>query len=274
MGTHFPSVKNVLMEVFPNHEKFAPHVPYTAYLQLHEAYFRELLEYQQWLDHPQSSLLFLSGSTQSEGRKFKGYTHCWLSPASIYIAEGLTRQGCKVAYFSCHPDIQSTHAPGETVLSSIVSQILEWRPEILRDKDAQFRQTFESSHHRTKEHMLVDLLGEILLEFRDLGTVYIVIDRLDCCQSKIDNIGNELARLITVLGQAEFRVKIAIVAETSGGQGNWHWAYLPTPEYATDRLFIVEGWNQRRLTPSESSLPRRPSIWSAPSSSNQSVATF
>lgn len=272
MGTHFPSVKKVLMDVFPNHQKFSPQVPYTAYLQLHEAYFRERLEYQQWLDHPQSSLLFLSGSTHPEGRKFKGYTHCWLSPAAIYIAEGLTRQGCKVAYFSCHPDLQSTYLPGDTVLSSIITQILEWRPEILRDKGAQFQQTFASSHHRTKEHMLADLLGEVLWEFRDLGTVYIVIDRLDCCQSKIDNIGNELARLITVLGPVEFRVKVAIVAETSGGQGNWHWAYLPEVEYATDRLFIVQDWNQRRLTPSESSLPRRPSIWSTPSTNQNATA--
>jgi hypothetical protein len=260
------------MDVFPNHQKFSPNVPYTAYLQLHEAYFKGLPQYQQWLDHSKSSLLFLSGSTHAEGRRFKGFTHCWLSPAAIYIAEGLTRQGCKVAYFSCHPDLESTYVPGDTVLSSIIYQILEWRPEILRNKEAQLRQTFASGHHRTKEHMLVDLLGELLLEFRDLGTVYIVIDRLDCCQSKIDNIGDELARLITVFGSVEFRVKIAIVAETSGGQGNWHWTFLPEHEYATDRLFIKQDWNQRRLTPMESALPRRPSIWSTPSS-DQSTQT-
>lgn len=259
------------MEVFPNDLHFSPLVSHTAYLQLHERSFKELSQYREWLDNPQSSLLFLSGCTAPGGRKFKSYTHSWLSPASIYIAEGLAEENSKVAFFSCHPDLESSCVTGDVVLSSLIIQALRWRPEILRDKEAHFRQTLESTHHRSREHMLVDLLGEVLLELRDLGTVYLVIDRLDCCQSRIDNIGNELARLITVLSSPDFRVKIAIVAETSGGQGNWHWAFLPERDYAMERLYIVEGWNQRLLTTRETSEPTRPCIWSTPS--DESAAT-
>ncbi|KAK4446489.1 hypothetical protein QBC34DRAFT_331299 [Podospora aff. communis PSN243] len=273
LGTDFAAVKKVLMEVFPNDLFVSSSVPHTAYLQLHEAHFREIPEYQQWLHHPQSSLFFLSGSTKPEGRKFRYYTHSWLSPAAIYIAEGLVRDNCKFAFFSCHPDIESTHISGEIVLSSLILQILQWRPEVLREKEAHFLATFKSSHHRTKEHMLVDLLGEVLLEMRDLGTVYLVLDRLDCCQSKIDNITNELTRLITVLCSPDFTVKVAIVAETSGGEGNWRFEFLPDHEYATDRVFVVKEYNQRRLTTSETSLPRRPSIWSTHQRSTQSATT-
>lgn len=233
----------------------------------------EIPEYQQWLHHPQSSMFFFSGCTAPEGRKFRYYTHSWLSPAAIYISEDLARQNEKVAFFSCHPGIETTHISGETVLSSLILQVLQWRPEVLREKETQFVATFKSSHHRTKEHMLVDLLGEVLLEMRDLGRVYIVLDRLDCCESKIDNITNELTRLITVLGSPDFTLKIAIVAETSGGEGNWRFEYLPEHEFATDRLFVVKDFNQRRLTTSETSLPRRPSIWSTPKGSAQSAAT-
>lgn len=273
LGIDVAAVKKVLMEVFPNDLYFSPRVPHTAYLQLHEADFKKLPQYQEWIARPQSDLLFISGATALEGRKFKNYTHCWLSPATIYIAEGLARQNEKVVFFSCHPEIESSYISGETVLSSLILQVLDWRREVLRDKEAQFIATFKSTHHRTKEHMLVDLLGEVLLEMRDLRRVYIVIDRLDCCKTKIGNITNELTRLITVLDSPDFVLKIAIVAETSGGEGNWNFEYLPEHEYAVDRVYAVKNWNQRRLNTSETSLPRRPSIWSTPPTSSQSVAT-
>jgi hypothetical protein len=262
-------VKKALMEVFPNDLHVSSLVPYTSYLQLNESIFSEIPNYRKWLDHEKSSLLFISGSTAYEGRKLKGRTHCWLSPAAIYMTESLTRQGCNVVFFSCHPDIESISLTGEAVLSSLISLVLQWRPEILRDKDSEFRQILDGVHHPTREHKLVDLLGAVLLEMKDLGTVYFVLDRLDCCKTRIDNLTNELARLITVMNSPEFRVKVAIVVETSGGTGNWRSDFLPEYEYATDRLFIVQHWDQRRLTSSETSLGRRPSIWS--SSSAQTV---
>lgn len=272
-GTSIASVKKTLMEVFPNDLRFSPLVSHTAYLQLHESHFKEIPEYEQWVDHPLSSLLFISGSTAPEGRKFKNYRHSWLSPAAIYIAEGFVSQGDKVAFFSCLPDIDSPRISGGTLLSSLILQALHWRPEILREREARFIATLKSTHHRSREHMLIDLLGDVLLAMQDLGTVYLVIDRLDCCEGKIKDTSNELARLITVLRSPEFRVKVAIVAETSGDGGRWNWEHLPEHEFATDRIFAMEGLDQRRLTTSESSLPRRPSIWSTPQTSSQSATT-
>lgn len=253
------------MDVFPNHGHYSPALPYTGYLQFHERFLKDMLEYQRWMEHSQSSLFFLSGSTAIEGRKLKGFSHCWLSPAAIYITDSLRRQGCKVGFYSCHAGLGSSHPPGELVLSSFIFQVLQWRPQILRTKEYDFNEMLESSHHVGREHMLVNLLSDILLEMQDLQTVYLVIDRLDCCDTRIDIVANELARLITIHTSTAFRVKVAIVAETSGGSGNWNAEFLPEHEYATDRLCVVKGWNQRRLTPGETSMPRRPSIWSSPS---------
>jgi len=271
-GTSIASVKKTLMEVFPNDLRFSPLVPHTAYVQLHESEFRTRSQYRQWADHTLSSLLFISGATAPEGRKFRNYRHSWLSPAAIYIAEGFVSQGDKVAFFSCLPDLDSPRISSGALLSSLILQALHWRPEILREDEAQFIATLQSTHHRSREHMLVDLLGDVLLAMQDLGTVYLVIDRLDCCERKIKDTMNELARLITVLRSPEFRVKIAIVAETSEGGGTWNWEYLPEHEFATDRIFAIAE-DQRRLTTSESSLLRRPSIWSTPQTSSQSVTT-
>lgn len=265
-ATNVSAVKEVLMDIFPNHHHFSPTVPYTGYLQLNESDLKGLPNYQKWIDHAQSSLLFLSGSTSTEGRRLRGCSHCWLSPAAIYITETLLRQGSKVAFFSCHPELNSTQPPGEVVLSSLVSQVLEWRPDILRNKDVEFRQILGGSLDKTRESVLVDLLAAVLGEVEDLRTIHLVIDRLDRCKTPIDSIVNELARLISVIGSPMIRVKVAIVAETSGGEGNWRSGFLPEHEYATDRLYVVKHWNQRRLTPSETSVIRRPSIWSGTSS--------
>ncbi|KAK3348691.1 hypothetical protein B0T25DRAFT_569365 [Lasiosphaeria hispida] len=205
----------------------------------------------------QASLVFTSKKT--------GPRACVQEDMWNLLLKGLARQRFKVAFFSCHPNMESTQVPGDTALSSLICQVLRWRPEILRDKDADSRGILTSSHHRSRD-MLIDFLGAVL-EMQDLQTIYLVVDRLDCCQPRIDNIVHEFARLITGLESPKLRIKVTIVAETSGGQGDWHWGFLLEHNYAVDRLFIVKQ-NQRRLTNFETSLPRRPSIWA-----NTSAAT-
>ncbi|KAK3690380.1 hypothetical protein B0T22DRAFT_515714 [Podospora appendiculata] len=248
-ATSLTAVKQVLMQVFPNDLHFSSNVPYTGHLQLNRASLEENPAYQQWRKQPRSSLLFLSGYTEYAGRKLKG-THSWLSPAAIYIAEDLTRQNANVAFFSCHPDFENPRVPGAAVLSSLVFQVLQWRPAILRNKDAEFRHILATTPPDKRERGLVILLSAALLEMQDMRAV------------PIDTITNELARLVTDLGSSELCVKVAIVAETSGGEGDWHSRFLPEHEFAKDRLLVVREWNQRSLTPRETSVARRPSIWS------------
>ncbi|KAK3319661.1 hypothetical protein B0T19DRAFT_432835 [Cercophora scortea] len=268
-STNLTAVKQVLMQVFPNDLHFSSNVPYTGHLQLNRASLEENPSYQQWLKQTKSTLLFLSGYTAYAGRKLKG-THSWLSPAAIYIAEDLTHQGANVAFFSCHPDFDNPRVPGETMLSSLIFQVLQWRPAVLRNKDAEFRHILSTTPQDKRECGLVTLLAALLGEMQDLKTVYLVIDRLDWCRAPdeydcdrpIDTITNELARLVTEMGSSEMCVKVAIVAETSGGEGNWHSSFLPEREFAKERLFVVREWNQRSLSPRETSVARRPSIWS------------
>jgi hypothetical protein len=263
-GADISIVRQTLMHVFPNHERFTPLVSCSGYLQLNKTTFLQHHTYRKWLDHEQSSLFFVSGSTAYEGRNFSGCTHCWLSPAAIYIAESLRDQQQKVAFFSCHPGLERQHIKSETVLSCLVSQLLRWRPSMLRTKEAIFRNILENKHNHSHEHVHVDLLHAVLLELAGLETIYLVLDRPDMCVgTRIDKLVNELARLITLLKSTDFRVKIAVVAETSGGAGNWRSDFLPGHAYATERLFVETHWDQRRLTSSETSAGRRPSIWSS-----------
>ena len=158
--------------------------------------------YQTWISSTESCMLFLSGRTAIEGRHFRGYSHCWLSPAAIYITEDLAREGIHSAFFSCHPDLDSRPVPTKQIISSIILQILNQKPHILRKKAVQFHSAamsdpFRNSYNaKTQARAMMKLLGDVLAAVKDLGTTVIVLDRLDKCESKFNIVMDELLRLV------------------------------------------------------------------------------
>ncbi|KAK4159563.1 hypothetical protein QBC43DRAFT_326896 [Cladorrhinum sp. PSN259] len=270
-ATQFSAVKAILMKVFPNTGRFSPRIAYTGYTQLHKQSFMEMPEYQAWINHPLSALLCLSGSTETHGKKHQT-THSWLSPAAIYVAETISADpAAKLAFFSCHPRLENEHVPGHAMLSSLILQVLQWEPRVLREKDAEFRRILEeqsrAGHTRlSKEHALVELLRAVLVEVhRQLPegtTIFLVIDRLDCCSTTITPLADELTRLVMLSGEGGSpRVKIMFVVETSGNNGRWFHGHLPEHLCDPDRLLAMK-LDQRRLTSLETAVYPRPSVWS------------
>jgi hypothetical protein len=106
------------------------------------------------------------------------------------------------------------------------------------------------------------LLGNVLEVVKDLGTTYIIIDRLDQCEGdgQFRVVMDEFVRLV---GDPGCNVKLAIIADTSLGRGEWKSEYLPEGEYRVDRVFNHQEWNQRLLTNQEMNHGELPLIWSA-----------
>jgi hypothetical protein len=242
------------MQVFPNSPYYVPHMPATGYHQMSRSLLEKTEFYRSWISSTESSMLFLSGRTAIEGRRYKGLTHCWLSPAAIYITDELTHKDIHVAFFSCHPDLDSKSVPTKQIISSIILQILKRKPQILREKGVQFHSAalnnpFKNSDNaKTQARTMVKLLSDVLAAVKDVGKTFIVLDRLDQCEGKFDFLMDELLRLI---GNPACNVKIAIIAETSIGGGEWHPEYLPGGEYKLDRVFRHQNWNQSTLTNQE-----------------------
>ena len=180
-----------------------------------------------------------------------GLTHSWLSPAAIYIAEELTKDGRNLAFYSCHSELESKSSSAKQILSAIIMQILKWKPIILRDKGIQFHTSVlsdawqDSRNEKVMVRSMIRLLRDILAEVKELGTNFIIIDRLDQCESEIRIVMDEFAGLV---GDKSCDVKIMIVAETSYGRGEWRHEFLKEDDYALDRVFVHKGWNQERIT--------------------------
>jgi hypothetical protein len=254
------------MKVFPDLPTNSQLVPCTGYMQMSQASLETCSEYLRWRESSDSGLLFMSGCTAWYGRRLTGYVHCWLSPAAIFIAEEALREGAKVAFFSCLSDLWPDFISVNTLLSSIIIQALSWKPETLRKNDQDFRRilrsTADGSDGGPSTRALVDLLQGVLAQLRDMGTLYIIIDRLDrCAEDSAQKLMDLLARVVTVVGDASFRVKIAVVVETSGGAEGWRHHYLSEYDCKLGRLFVRQAWDQTKLTPYESSLRVRPRIW-------------
>lgn len=97
-------------------------------------------------------------------------------------------------------------------------------------------------------------------------TIYIVIDRLDCCARQhhhLRGVMEGLSGIVTRLqGSHLVNVKVAVIAETSEGNAEWHSEWLSSCSFDLRRLVVRHDWDQEKL-PSWMRLNygSRPLIW-------------
>jgi hypothetical protein len=262
--------KRTLMRNYPNATSYVQRAPATAFLQMNPILLHETKRYQSWLSYPGSSFLFISGATSPEGRRFKGLHDCWLSPAAVYIADKLEKEKQRYVFYSCHPELDSEYTKSaQQIFSSILLQLLAWKPEILREKGVQLRKEVVSKpwhdtvHEKTMIQTMMRTLQDVLYHVKDLGPIYIVIDRLDIYEGQLHCIADEMVRLVNTMDKT-CQVKLVVVAETNFGRGEWHPEYLPEDDldYDLGRVFVQKDWNQRRRPSHELSTGHFPLAWS------------
>ena len=128
-------------------------------------------------------------------------------------------------------------------------QILSWHPEVLRRKEQQFCARVRSEEWRSQNgavtlEITFRLLRDVLVELKDLDTVYIVLDRIDLGSWKLDRVMNALTGL--ALDKELGNVKIITTAAEY-----WDVESLELEETARSRILAHQGWDQRLLTPTE-----------------------
>lgn len=177
--------------------------------------------------------------------------------------------GEHVAFFSCQPDTRTEKTKALSIVSSVVSQILNWKLEILHRRDVEFRRIVsEAEYHgsSSSEHDLilrgrVSLLNAVLSDMKGIGIIYLVLDRIDQCKTPINNLMNELSRLLVL---SPVTVKVAVVVETSSGNGDWDPKNTSPQELChrvKDCLFLRKNWNQQPLTYQEGNRHDRHRTW-------------
>ena len=156
-----------------------------------------------------------------------------------------------VGYYCCHPGPRAEieKYPGKDIIAAIVYQILGWHPEVLRRKEQQFRRIVRSEEWGSQNGVVnlkitFQLLREVLVELKDLDTIYIVLDRIDLGSWKLDRVMNALTDL--VLDKELGKVKIMTTAADY-----WDAESLELDETARSRVLAHQRWDQRLLTSTE-----------------------
>lgn len=264
------ATKKTLMQVFPDITLNPRKVPCTGYWQASREQLYRSDEYRTWHGAKEPSLLFISGGTHWYGRNGVGFIHCWLSPFTIYLAEDASRErNAIVTFFSALSGLDPEPISASTVIASIILQLIQRSPQMLREKDDEFRRVVSRpADNSWSTKSLVDLLGRVLSQLGGDGeavieTVYIVIDRFDLCTpNNLSEAMASLLHMVTTLRQPPVGVKVAVVAETSGGNAEWHSEFLPELEFDPHRLVVLPNWIQEKFASWQSHIASRP-IWSS-----------
>ena len=210
-------------------------------------------EYLRWRNLSQSCILVLSGRTASDGRNSHGYTNSWLSPATVQVTEEERNEGRKVAYYCCHPDIRAESHQAKDVLLSLMYQILEWKPDVLRHKNQSFLSSVrseawrESASDKEAINAVLRMLREVLRELKDVGIITIVVDRLDLCEDELFIVMDALVDFIGSIVDESYVVRMMVVLDPAHG----YWDAENLGAKNAERVMLRKDWNQRQLSPLE-----------------------
>ena len=131
-------------------------------------------------------------------------------------------------------------------MSTVVYQLLEWKPDILRRRYQEFRMRLESEEwwNQTEEgiamEIAVGLLCDVLREMKGTEMSFIALDRVDLCSWKLQELMSQLAKLVN-----ERSLNVKIVA-SSQPPARWDIGGVEIGA-SGGRVFVCQGWDQRRL---------------------------
>lgn len=169
-----------------------------------ETYFEE------WKTNHSPKLLLLGGTTNRESRSY-ACSYSWLSTAAADIANSFGTDGQKVAFFTCHPDIWTTETTSiHEVIASALFQIAKFDPPMLRDKLFRHSSSSLLSDWKAQDEDFSDMVNfaSKALEIASAnqhGVIYIILDRLDVCDS---SPMNNLHCLKDIVASTSCKVKI------------------------------------------------------------------
>ena len=202
--------------------------------------------FQKWQYLEESSVLVLGGKTIPESRASRGFTHSWLSQATIVVVEERREGADPVAFFSFHPDEQPVgNRSAACMIHSIVMQILRLEPSMLREHEQQLQSMVHAERwdtpgcERAAFSAACRLLNEVLWMAREVKSLYLVVDRIELCDTPLSRCLGELTQLVV---QAPMLVKALVVVDSA--QGNWNLDHLD--EDILDHTIVKNHWDQRR----------------------------
>jgi len=240
------------------------------YQQMTRPLLESLPAYKSWFSSSESSVLLLAGETNTNARAGRGYTHSWLSPATLFAVDILRENNERGAYYCCHPGVRTDDNDLDTYLAKdllikLSYKLLESQPKVLRRKLAQLQSVvsqpawtlldtpkltmrkLESWELKERQRtalsswfsLLTGILEELKIEDEEEGGerfTYLVIDRVDLVEMRVAYFMEELQKLV---GNERVRVKVLAVLDTVRGEWDEDLSVVDK------RVLVVQGLDQK-----------------------------
>lgn len=162
-----------------------------------------------WDKCSNSCMFLLHGRTAVTTRDYS-----WLSPAVFHLIQVYRDQNRSVIFHCCHDQLfMEQDTPSHIVVSSLVYQLLEARPSVVRDQPRYqdlSRKFSDPTWHANQPRIPFAVLGELLDSFPE---VYILLDRIDRIKGDADRFLDPLAKLVK---ESRCRLKVFLVASSNG----------------------------------------------------------
>ncbi|MCJ1383605.1 hypothetical protein MMC17_006719 [Xylographa soralifera] len=167
------------------------------------------ITFKHWETSGRSCMMLLSGKTAATRTDFS-----WLTPATLYVADQCRENSRLTAIHCCHDEaFMEEDVPAQTVLSSIIYQLLEAKVTILRDQSryqALSARISDAAWRASDLKAQFAVLHELLNDERN---VYILIDRVDRIKGQPDRWVQPFVKLMK---DSNCKLKILLVASSNG----------------------------------------------------------
>ena len=186
------------------------------YIQMTPRLLRSNHAFQSWGLCPSSSLLVFAGSTSEEGRASPSSSLSWLSPAAMQVYREVSSKGKKVAFHSCHPDLRAEPSSSRLVVSSLLSQLLAWKPKLPQPLVHDFEATVNSADWTSKmdtsglKHRF-GLVENVLSSLPAEEEIFMILDRLDLC---IEHKNQYLKAFHRLTRTRSYGLKVVIIMDS------------------------------------------------------------
>ncbi|KJX99082.1 hypothetical protein TI39_contig374g00028 [Zymoseptoria brevis] len=228
-----------------------------------------------WQSSAESTLLFLNGRTDWEGRMTLQQSCSWISPGAVFTARHASStvpmtadtKACSddfCMFYGCHPEPFTSGIADHDILKVfgvLAWSICKWRPAQLLTEETltRARQVAQSAHsHKAKRDGIKILISFIVQLLASTGldasiTLWLILDRPDVCDVNLCHTMTQLARLLDVRSPGP-RVKILVVSDLAYPGVRWDHSDI---DAKLSRRVLIQEWNQRRTTAAERSLESR-----------------
>ncbi len=167
----------------------------------------------------------------------------WLSPLVLHLVESLQHDQQPVVYYFAHPtNYMERRMPAHKMLSSVISQLLALKPQLLRVPERVERLKVAFENDQWKGDDLVTISPVLRELFAELSMTYVILDRVDRCSCK-GNVERLVNHLLEASNQEGCRIKILMLVAPNDDSGR---VMVDVPENAVKegRYVTIDKWHQ------------------------------